>query len=63
MRTEDEIRGLYKIFLSQLETPKNKLEEYYEWTLTTPTERMLKKERLDMIKAIFEWVLEEQTND
>lgn len=64
MRTEEEIRSLYKIFLSQLDdSPKNEIEEYFDWKLTTPTERMLKKERLDMMKAFFEWVLEEQKND
>ena len=64
MRTEEEIRGLYKIVLSQLDdSPKNEIEEYFDWKLTTPTERMLKKERLDMIKAFFEWVLEEKSND
>ena len=64
MRTEEEIRGLYKIVLSQLDnSPKNEIEKFFEWELTTPTERMLKKERLDMIKAFFEWVLEEQNND
>jgi hypothetical protein len=64
MRTEEEIRGLYKIVLSQLDdSPKNEIEKYFDWKLTTPTERMLKKERLDMIKAFFEWVLEEQRND
>ena len=60
MRTEEEIRGLYKVVLSQLDnSPKNEIEKFFEWELTTPTERMLKKERLDMIKAFFEWVLEE----
>jgi hypothetical protein len=64
MRTEEEIRGLYKIVLSQLDDSlKNEIEEYFDWKLTTPTERMLKKERLDMMKAFFEWVLEEQKND
>ena len=58
MRTEEEIRDLYNKVLNEIETP-----DEFDWQLVTPTERMLKKERLDMIKAIFEWVLEEQRND
>jgi hypothetical protein len=58
MRTEEEIRGLYNKVLNEIETP-----DEFDWRLVTPTERMLKKERLDMMKAIFDWVLEEQNND
>ena len=58
MRTEEEIRCLYNKVLNEIETP-----DEFDWRLITPTERMLKKERLDMMKAIFEWVLEEQNND
>lgn len=58
MRTEEEIKDLYNEVLNELEIP-----DYFDCRLITPTERMLKKERLDMMKAIFEWILEEQNND
>ena len=64
MRTEEEIKELYKKVLNELEEkPKDAFEKYLELKIITPTERMLKKERLDMIKALFEWVLESEANN
>ena len=58
MRTEEEIRCLYKKVIDELEkTPQDEIERFLQWEITTPTERMLEHERINMIKTLFEWVL------
>lgn len=58
MRTEEEVWCLYKKVIDELEkTPKDEIERFLKWEITTPTERMLEHERITMIKALFEWVL------
>jgi hypothetical protein len=59
MRTEEEVWCLYKKVIDELEkTPKDEIERFLQWEITTPTERMLEHERINMIKTLFEWVLE-----
>ena len=58
MRTEEEIWCLYKKVIDELEkTPQDEIERFLQWEITTPTERMLEHERINMIKTLFEWVL------
>jgi hypothetical protein len=58
MRTEEEIWCLYKKVVDELEkTPQDEIERFLQWEITTPTERMLEHERINMIKTLFEWVL------
>lgn len=58
MRTEEEVWCLYKKVIDELEkTPKDDIERFLQWEITTPTERMLEHERINMIKTLFEWVL------